>query len=72
MQNSAYSKDYNDSDQVHEKSNFVRKNCDNENLLNTGDKYIKDNFKQSHSIIDISLTKQRQNGAKNLGNYWRF
>ena len=60
MQNSAYSKDYGDT-QLHDKSNFVRKSCDQESLLNS------EKLKPSHSVIDMNLSKQRQNGTKNQG-----
>ena len=65
MQNSAYSKDYGDT-QVHDKSNFVRKSCDQESLLNS------EKIKPSHSVIDMNLSKQRQNGTKNQGKQWSF
>ena len=65
MQSSAYSKDYGDT-QVHEKSNFVRKSCDQESLLNS------EKIKPSHSVIDMNLSKQRQNGAKNQGKQSSF
>ena len=65
MQNSAYSKDYEDYE-VHDKSNFVRKSCDQESLLNS------EKIKPSYSVIDMNLSKQRQNGTKNQGKQSNF
>ena len=65
MQNSAYSKDYGDT-QVQDKSKFVRKSCDQESLLDS------EKIKPSHSVIDMNLSKQRQNGTKNQGKQFSF
>ena len=69
MQNSANSKGCDEAEHVQDQSNFVRKNCDQESLLHSDNKYSDDVLKASHSIIDMNLSKQRQNVAKNQGSY---
>ena len=71
MQNSANSEGYG-VEHVQDQSNFVRKNCDQESLLHSENQCSNDVIKASHSVIDMNLSKQRQNVAKNKGIFSKF